>query len=531
MSKLLSLLKFNIKADLDAFNGRKKKILTIFIFGYLTFAVGVYAYLIAKPLSQMNLTYIVIALFYIMAVLISFMASINKSQGMLFLSRDNDMLFAMPIKRNTILASRIIRLILFQYIWTLFVMLPTLGVYIYFENPGVLFYVVSIIMLLLLPVIPMVIGSILGYIIQTISSYFRRKNVVQTILMIVLMIGIFYTSFSLQKLLPKLIENAKSIFDMLSKIYYPLGVYISNIFKLDILDMAIYIGINTIVFGVFIYIFSIGYYKIISKLGETHTVSNYKVKSLNSTPVFKSLVIKDLKRYFSSAIYVMNTIFGPAIFLISAIYVGYKGEQGLITIMSQASNEIPASSLSSITAYIPVIVIMIAMFCISTAAITASSISIEGKTFWFVKSLPVTTKQILFSKILLNILIVLPIMLIGSIIYIIGLNLSIFNALVLIATCVILTLFVSVLGIVINLIWPKMNAANDTVVVKQSMSAMVSILGGLALIFMPLVIYIIFDINNIDRYILICLGIFSVLNILLLNIALKYGKKRIIEID
>lgn len=546
MSNLLTLLKINIKAniknDLRIVSSDKIKkssmvkkismfVLTIIILGYLMFAVGLYSYLMAKPLSQMNLTYIVIALFYIIAVFVSFMSSINKSQGMLFMSRDNDMLFAMPIKKHIILTVRIIRLILFEYIWIAIIMLPTLAVYAYFESPGALFYIISFIMLTLLPVIPMVIGCIFGYIIQTISSYFRSKNMIQIILMIALTIGIFTFSFSLQKIIPKIIANAKDIFEMLSKIYYPLGIYISNIFKLNIFNISIYIFINIVVFAAFIYIFSIKYFKIISKLGETHALSNYKMKTLNSSSVFKSLIVKELKKYFSSAIYVMNTMFGPVIFLISSIYVGYKGEQGLITMLSQGSNGIPTSAITSMSSYIPIVVIMFAMFCVITSSITASSISIEGKTFWFLKSMPISTNKILLSKIVTNIIIILPTILIGAVIYIIKLKFTMFYATVLIATCVILMLFTAVSGLLMNLMFPNMNAANDTVVVKQSISSIISMLGGIVIIFIPLIIFNLFKLTNTNRYMVICLCIFALLDILLMKIVLQYGKKRIIEIN
>ena len=76
----------------------------------------------------------------------------------------------------------------------------------------------------------------------------------------------------------------------------------------------------------------------------------------------------------------------------------------------------------------------------------------------------------------------------------------------------------SILGLVINLKYPKMNALNDTEVVKQSMSSMVAVFINMGIIIISVIgIFALYDKLNI--YLL--LGI-HVLIIILVTIILYY---------
>ena len=76
----------------------------------------------------------------------------------------------------------------------------------------------------------------------------------------------------------------------------------------------------------------------------------------------------------------------------------------------------------------------------------------------------------------------------------------------------------SILGLVINLKYPKMNASNDTEVVKQSMSSMVAVFINIGIIIISVIgIFTLYDKLNI--YLL--LGI-HVLIIILVTIVLYY---------
>ena len=119
---------------------------------------------------------------------------------------------------------------------------------------------------------------------------------------------------------------------------------------------------------------------------------------------------------------------------------------------------------------------MAAVACIMTT--TATSISMEGKEWWIIQSLPIKTKTVFDSKILLNLTLIAPFYVIAEIISILVLQPSLIELCWLILLPIIFIVFACVFGITINIRFPMMKWENETVVVKQSAAAMIGGLGG-----------------------------------------------------
>ena len=106
---------------------------------------------------------------------------------------------------------------------------------------------------------------------------------------------------------------------------------------------------------------------------------------------------------------------------------------------------------------------------------------IEGKTFNISKSLPIDTKKILLSKVIFSNLLIIPVVLICDVIFFINFKLEIIDYILIILVSLVAPTISSLLGLVINLKYPKMDATSDTEVVKQSISSMISVLSGMVI--------------------------------------------------
>ena len=141
--KTLSLLKAALSQDMNMFrysakrnSSKLKKILfPIFLFIMVGMAIGSYAYMIGEKLAPVNLTYIMLSMFVMVVTILTFIEGIYKSQGILFEAKDNDLLFSLPIKKSQILFVRVMKLLLFQYLYNLMFLLPSFAIFIYFEKP------------------------------------------------------------------------------------------------------------------------------------------------------------------------------------------------------------------------------------------------------------------------------------------------------------------------------------------------------------------------------------------------------------
>lgn len=189
-----------------------------------------------------------------------------------------------------------------------------------------------------------------------------------------------------------------------------------------------------------------------------------------------ALISKELKRYFSSTVYMTNTLIGLVIMIIGtiAICVNLNGTFNMIT-----EGEELGVDINQILELMPKIFFGLVVFMSSMTSITSSSISIEGKSFNITKSLPVNPEEVLLSKVLSSNLITIPVILLCDIIFFISFEVQIFDIVAILIISLVMPTLTAIIGLFANLKYPKMNATSDTEVVKQSASSMISVLGGM----------------------------------------------------
>lgn len=530
MKKLVSLLKAVMSQDMSLFkykvkpnSSRLKQVLfPLMIFIIIMSAVASYAYMFAVPLSKVGLTYVMLTLFIIFVTVTTFIEGIYKSQGILFEAKDNDILFSLPIDKSKIFFIRMFKLLVFQIMYNSTFILPAFIVYIFFENPGVNFYIISFLMLILIPIIPTVLGATIGYIVKAIAARFKSKKIVQTVLSIVTFFAIFYLSYNIQGLIENLAEKATSINDLLIKIYLPVGIYIELIQEFSIVSLIKLLLVNIIPLVLFLVIGSKYYFNIITK--SSNVSSNHKVK--NSEKLIKaqgpmvSLIKKELNRYFSSPVYIFNTAFGIILMLIITIYSCFN--PNILVNMINKNQEMNIS-METIMNYLPKVFCGVCLFTACMTSITSSSISLEGKAFNLTKSLPIKEEKILLAKVLTSNIISMPIMLISDIIFIIKFKTAFMDSLAIFLVTLIVPTVIAMIGLLVNLKYPKMNASNDTEVVKQSMSSVVSVFIGMFISMISVGVAIQFD--NILAFIYGEIVVLAMAVFILWNVIRTYGVK------
>ena len=109
-------------------------------------------------------------------------------------------------------------------------------------------------------------------------------------------------------------------------------------------------------------------------------------------------------------------------------------------------------------------------------------ISLEGKSFCILKSLPLKPYKIIKVKVLTAVMIMIPCILIGNIIVFTRFKFDFLNIVLLLIASVLLPLIAETIGIIVNLKYPRMDAKNDTEVVKQSMSSALSVFIGMGIV-------------------------------------------------
>lgn len=500
MNKLWILLKNNFmnSYNLNAYSIKnlknnkskttKKILLNLFVYIYIIAIVIGYAQMLYSSLAKENMQSIVVSVFVFFTVAIMIFKSIFSSKSTIFSSKDNDMLFAMPIKPSVIFANSVISLVNVNYILELVMLLPVLFVYGINMHLGILYYLISIVSMIFLPLIPVAISSIFGYLVAYISSKIKRKNIFEIVFQYIFLILIFVFSFSINSN-ANFANNAVLLNKVVGNSIYVLTLMQNAILNIDFISLFKFILINLGAFILFIYILKFNYKSILLRLKNNSNTGKYKEKILKVQNIDKALFNREMKSYFSAPIYVINTSFGLILIVISAICALFIGKENIFNMLEMPSN---------IYQYIIAVIMAYIGFFIGTVNTTCSSISLEGSRIWIIRTLPIKIKQIFKAKINTNLMIMLPLTIISTVIFSFAFDIKVFDFIKIVIFEILYGYIIANFGLITNLLFPKLDYKNQAQVVKQGMSAFVASFAPM--IFMVTVIMIYLKIQSIITF-------------------------------
>ena len=149
----------------------------------------------------------------------------------------------------------------------------------------------------------------------------------------------------------------------------------------------------------------------------------------------------------------------------------------------------------------------------------------EKQNFYMLKTLPLSEKEILNSKLKSNILLVLPSVIFFLIVIYLKGYIKFYDAYLLLFYSCFLNLFVSMYGLIVNLKFPMFDALNDQIIVKRSTSVLIGTI-VLTIICLCLVSFVMEYNVKYNHLIELSILIVLALDIILNFILNKWGIKR-----
>ena len=533
MKKIISLLKACMTSDMSLFkikakNGKKNKALIGFVALCFMLSIWSYANILFEKLAPMHLQFFVLSLFVFLISIITIIEGIYKIGSLLFNCRDDNLLLSLPIKRRTVLFIRVFKFYVFELMFDLLFMIPLVVAYIrWADSITWTFFLTSFVMLLMIPIIPIIISCLLGSIMMSFSSRFKYKKLVQTVISIAFLLVVMYFSYQLDDLLEYVSRHANDVFDFISKIYYPAGVYAKLVVDFNVKDLLVFILINLGLFAVAIYLLSLVYFKINSRIKKIVTSSSKKIKSgdvkIKTTPVRLSLIKKEMSTFFNTPVFIINAGFGMVLYIIASVGLVIKYNE-LLPILTDPKTFNLSKDL--INSNLSIIIFGLLSATAFMTSITSSVISLEGKNITILKSLPVKVETILMCKLYSALAITTPFLLIGDLILFIRFPISIVDMLLILILTILIPCISHFIGLIVNLNFPKLDAENPTEVVKQSASSFVSVMIGMVLVVLSIWVISTF-IGKISAtlFLLLAVVVYLLLNIILYIILKKVGTK------
>jgi hypothetical protein len=437
----------------------------------------IYNIMTAKTLAQVGQQELIPAYMSAVSSFAILFLTIFYSNGILFGSRDMEVLLSLPVKGLDIISSKFMFMYLLNFFIGLMFMLPGGIVWVGSESLGVVDIILFFLSILFVPLIPMCIASCMGIIIVVASSFFKRKNIVALIFSFAMIGSIGYIAVSAM-------GNENSIGIILAK--QITGLYpISKLF-MQYYNFPMYIGegffifLSTAVFYIFIKIVSVKY-RLLNTLAKTTPGYADNKETYNRKSLFVALYKKELGRFLSSYMEMLNSGFGVILLCVFSIFL-------LFNSLEQIGRYVGIENINEYFSKLSPLFIA-AMLVISCPA--ASAISLEGKNIWILQSSPAKVKTILNSKIALNLTLHMIGYIISEFVFILKLDMNFIQIFNLIIVPICYSLFITVAGVALNKKYPNYEWESEMIVVKQSMPVILSELIGVVALIIPIFLYLV----------------------------------------
>lgn len=409
--------------------------------------------------------------------LMIFVFTFLKSDGAMFAGRDFDQVMSLPVTGFQAASVKFTFLYLMGLGVCLLFLVPPLAVYGVFTNagPGNILWMVC--MVLTAPLIPVVLALVLGTLILTLTSRlpFRQFFVfLISAVMLVLVLG--WTGTLNAENTEQLEEFGLFIAEMSKKLYPPSGWACAPLMGNGFGGAAGYLGLSVFVTVVFLGTVGAYYIRINSILASMKRTRVKTAKTGKRSTVFLAIYRKELRRLFTCSIYAMNTLTGLILMVAFGVMVLVMPPEKMGETLGMPG------IMERVQGICPIILALLA----GMTSTTAPSLSLEGKCRWILCSLPVSPIQIFRAKIAVYVSLALPCALISGICIRLKFPLSGTQTILLFLMPAAYSFFSAVFGMLVNVRFPSYDWNHERQAVKNSVSVLVSMLGGMFMGIVPL---------------------------------------------
>lgn len=497
----------------------------ILIYGYVIGFMGYISYYaidslikVGRPEIFFNLAFTILLGFGIIQAVIS-------SLNILYFSKDLEFLLPLPMTPRKIVFSKLNCLVISQYMAAALLVLPGIIIYGYILNLNIIYYIIALLSLLVFPIIPVAIVSLLISVIMKFTKLIKNKDVVQyfTIILTLFLI-ITVQSFSGTSGNPTQEELASNLLESNNTIEKYFSIFINVNLTTEAIknynnikgfaDLFVLIIVSTFIYCIVSTIISKMYVNTVISLRTIKNKSNEKLdisKKIVSDKIFITYIKKEFKLLIRNPIFFMQCVLPIVIFpiIIGVPAIFGLRDSGVDFSVLQKDLSIIVNSNYGVMGFL---ITIIFMYIFNYTSVTA--ISRDGQNAMFMKYIPIDlNKQIIYKAIPGIILNLIPTIYISVFGMIVVPAISIKTFLYVFVIALLINVLNNILSIMVDLKNPKLKWVSEYTVVKQNFNMIFSML------FVAVEIGIIMltgiNIKNVDDYSMLLIGLFLLLNLII----------------
>ena len=480
MKKFFALLKVSVKSMLlsstNSQGGSRKRaatgvgamVLIAFLGLYMS---GFYSSMLMHALAPVHMEVLVFIFMGMGALVGGLLFTAFAVKGVVFGGKDNDLLLAMPVSSTMLMAGRVSAIYLENLLFSFFILAPAGAVCAFMTQSGVghslLFWARLLAAVLALPLLDTALSVLMGALVAFASAKLTKGGAVgQNIVMALYLVAVFWFAFNLNGMLEGLAADAMGVKESLSwaaPLLWMADGILGDWGKLLAFAACCIIPFVLVVFGL-----GRVYRKAVTAFAARSARNDYKLSAQSASGQKKALLRMELRRLFGMPMYFWNSCLG-LIMLVA---------MGAAALVMREDLRMYLGMLEDFPR-MPLAALMIG-FCLSMTVIAAPSVSLEGKYLWILREAPVDEGALLGLKTGFELMFSAPCAAIAGACLTIALELSPLEGAVLLLAALLFCAAHAAFGMLIGLTFPKLDAVNETVVVKQSLAVMLGMFVPLA---------------------------------------------------
>ncbi|MCL2124413.1 MAG: hypothetical protein FWH33_00300 [Oscillospiraceae bacterium] len=480
-------------------------LLLVYACGVLLVSFGAVFLTMAEPLFSTGIGWFYFALMGIIIFVLCFIGSVFMVQPQIFEARDSELLLSLPLKPSMILAGRIFALLVVDYAFEALIVIPAFAALIisgcisYIPMLGMVFLIAAAV---LLPLVALAAGCFFGWLVASIASRLRRKNIVTLVFSIALFAVCGWGYYGVLGNMNSLLTSGAEIAEAVRRAVFPayhLGVAISGG---SIMSFLIFAACAVVPYALMHMLLSASFMKLAMR-GRGAKKVKYREKAMHVSGVGAALLGREMRLFMSLPLYIINSGLGAIVTVAIAVVLVVR-PQLLTDPIVQLSAFMPSFETGFIGA-----IVLSALAVMNS--VSSPSISLEGKSLWIVKSLPVRERDVLLSKVMLHVVVCGAPSIVAGVICIFALHLrGVAEIALTLVMPVSVTVLFALLGVTLNLAMPKFDWINPIQPVKQSASTMLVIFGGMALVVVLAAVYgfLLSSALSLGVYLVLCTVVF-----------------------
>ena len=452
-------------------HGTGMTVLFILLFAYVGVVFcGMFALMFSKlapAYHTAGLDWLYFATAGLMALGLSVFGSVFATQSQIYDAKDNGLLLSMPIPPRTILLSRVLPLMVLNGVFSLLVLGPAGVVYgtmVGYTPVGLVAFVLCCLAVIFLS---QALCCLLGWLLHLLLS--RINKSLASAVYMVLFLGIYFYLYSQAgNILNAMAAEGASMASALQSWAWPLYA-MGRACTGSLPFLAAFLVICTAVSGLAYWFLSATF---LGSAAMQHTGRRKKVDygNLRAGSTVQALMFKERKRFLGCPVYLTNMGLGLVMILALAIAGAVFRKKVL-----EFFNLIPGLSL-----LMPLLICAVLGFLVSSTCISTPSVSLEGKSIWILKSLPLAPRQILLAKLRFHNVLVVPIAMASGLILSLAYGCGPVDTLLVTVFPGLLGLLCGLLGMVCGLQWARLDWLTEAHPCKQSVALAVTMLGVMA---------------------------------------------------